>query len=449
MSDQTIVVPDIGDFDQVDVIEVLVSPGDAVQAEDSLITLESDKATMEIPSPQAGMVREIHVSPGDKVSQGSAILTLDIGASSDAEPPQQTRREPSAREEEKEDEKSGVNEQNNPQSAGKSASRAEVVVIGAGPGGYTAAFRAADLGKRVTLIERYPTLGGVCLNVGCIPSKALLHVAGLLGAVDDLAAQGVRFGAPEIELDTLRKWKTGVVKRLTDGLDQLAARRKVTVVQGTAKFVSAHALEIDTDEGVQLLEFDHAIIAAGSQPSRLPFIPYDDPRVMDSTDALRLESIPDRLLVIGGGIIGLEMASVFDALGSKVTVVELSDSLMPGCDPDLLRPLTKRIERRYENIFRNTRVVAVDAQEDGLEVRFEGEDAPSADRFDAILVAVGRRPNGPAIAAEAAGVHVDDNGFIPVDEQQRTNVPHILAIGDIVGEPQLAHKATHQGKVAA
>jgi dihydrolipoamide dehydrogenase len=335
------------------------------------------------------------------------------------------------------------------QEAGDAERRTEVLVIGAGPGGYTAAFRAADLGRQVTLVERYPTLGGVCLNVGCIPSKALLHVAGVIDAAETLGAHGVRFGPPTIELDVLRGWKDGVVKRLTDGLGQLARRRRITVIQGVARFASDHSVDIDSADGRQRLAFEQAIIAAGSQAARLQQVPYDDPRVMDSTDGLRLEAIPERLLVIGGGIIGLEMAGVYHALGARITVVELADTLVPGCDSDLVRPLLRRITQRYENIFMNTRVSRVEPREGGLEVYLEGPDAPASDRFDRILVAVGRRPNGHAVNAGAAGVKVNGGGFVPVDIQQRTNVPHIYAIGDIVGEPLLAHKATHQGKVAA
>jgi len=327
--------------------------------------------------------------------------------------------------------------------------RAEVLVIGAGPGGYTAAFRAADLGRRVTLVERYPVLGGVCLNVGCIPSKALLHVAGVIGAAQTLEAHGVRFGQPAIDLEALRAWETGVVKQLTDGLARLARQRKVTVLQGTARFASEREVVIEGPRGRQRLGFEHAIIAAGSRAATLRNVPAGEPRVMDSTDALALKEIPRRLLVIGGGIIGLEMAMVYDALGTKITLVELTGTLMPGCDRDLVRPLQQRIAQRYEAIFLDTRVTGVEPGKDDLRVYFEGGDAPGNAHFDRILVAVGRRPNSVSINVSAAGVRVDDRGFIPVDRAQRTNVPHIYAIGDITGEPLLAHKATHQGKVAA
>ncbi len=332
---------------------------------------------------------------------------------------------------------------------GKADLHAEVLVLGAGPGGYTAAFRAADLGKKVVLVERYPSLGGVCLNVGCIPSKALLHAAKVLDEVDAFSGHGLHFGKPKIDLDALRAWKEGIVSRLTGGLATLAKQRKVQVVQGTGKLVSSHRLEVETPEGPRQISFDQCILAAGSRVVKLPFIPWEDPRVLDSTDALELADVPQRLLVLGGGIIGLEMATVYHGLGSKITVVELMDSLIPGCDKDLVRPLQRRIAKRYENIFLSTKVTAVEATKKGLVAHFEGKKAPEKDTFDAILVAVGRRPNGDSIGAEAAGVEIDDRGFVPVDRQQRTNVPHIFAIGDLVGQPMLAHKAIPEGKVAA
>jgi len=428
-------VPSIGDFEGVDVIEVLVAPGDAVRAEDSLITLESDKATMEIPSPHTGTVETVSISVGDKVSDGTIILSMAIDekAAATPEPPPGSTS----------------------QAAGPSATQAgadmhaEVVVLGAGPGGYTAAFRAADLGKQVCLVERYPKLGGVCLNVGCIPSKALLHTAKVITEAREMAVHGVKFGEPGIDLDKVRTWKDGVVAKLTGGLAQLAKRRKVQVVQGEGTFYSANRLIVKTPEGEKTISFDHAIIAAGSRVTRIPGLPFDDPRVMDSTDALALEEVPARLLVVGGGIIGLEMATVYEALGSRVTVVELMDSLIPGCDRDLVKPLHRRIQKRYENIFLKTKVTRVDAQKTGLKVYFEGDKAPKSDTFDRILVAVGRRPNGDRIRAENAGVFVDERGFIKVDRQQRTNVANVFAIGDIVGQPMLAHKATHEAKVAA
>ncbi len=326
---------------------------------------------------------------------------------------------------------------------------AEVAVLGGGPGGYTAAFRAADLGKRVVLIERYPVIGGVCLNVGCIPSKALLHAAQVIHDAAESASFGIRFGSPEIDLDKLRDWKSKVVKTLNTGLAGLAKQRQVTILHGTAKFASDRTLQVETTDGVQTVTFDHAIIAAGSQPVKIPGFPYEDPRLIDSTGALELADIPGRLLIVGGGIIGLEMACVYHALGSKITVVELMDQLIPGCDPDLVKPLAQRIQKQYEKILLKTKVARIESEEAGLRVFFEGEGSPESELFDRVLVAVGRKANGAAIGADAAGVQVDERGFIAVDEKQRTNVPHIFAIGDIVGNPMLAHKATHQGKVAA
>ncbi|WP_139557718.1 dihydrolipoyl dehydrogenase [Methylotetracoccus oryzae] len=326
---------------------------------------------------------------------------------------------------------------------------AEVVVLGAGPGGYTAAFRAADLGKRVVLIERYAALGGVCLNVGCIPSKALLHVAHVIHDAEESAPFGIRFAPPEIDLDKLRDWKGRIVKTLNTGLAGLAKQRQVTVVHGLGSFASDREIRVESPEGATTITFDHAIIAAGSTPVKIPGFPYDDPRLMDSTDALELKDVPTRLLIVGGGIIGLEMACFYHALGSKITVVELMDQLIPGCDPELVKPLAQRIQKQYENIFLKTKVSSIQSEEAGLRVAFEGEGAPASDLFDRVLVAVGRKPNGTAIGATSAGIQVDERGFIPVDDKQRTNVPHIFAIGDVVGNPMLAHKATHQGKVAA
>jgi len=325
----------------------------------------------------------------------------------------------------------------------------EVVVIGAGPGGYTAAFRAADLGKQVVLIEKHAALGGVCLNVGCIPSKALLHVAKIITEAEEISHHGVTFANPEIDIEKIRAWKDSVVSKLTGGLAGLAKQRKVQVVRGVAKFTSPNSLAVQTAEGEQAITFDHAIVAAGSSVARIPGFPYDDPRLIDSTGALALQDVPKRMLIIGGGIIGLEMATVYDALGSKISVVELMDQLMPGADKDLIRPLHKRIEKRYEAIYLKTKVSKIEAQDEGLLVSFEGEQAPQPQLYDKVLMAVGRRPNGREINAEAAGVHVSERGFIPVDKQMRSNVPHIYAIGDIVGDPMLAHKAVHEGKVAA
>ncbi len=438
-------IPDIGDFKDIPIIEILVKPGDSVAPEDPLITLESDKAALEVPSPTAGIVKEIKINVGDKVSQGTLILTLDaadtaaVAASAVKSPAAPAKPAPAA---------APVTPLASPPPE-RGDIHAEIVVLGAGPGGYTAAFRAADLGRKVVLIERYPTLGGVCLNVGCIPSKALLHVAKVITEADELAHNGVTFGKPKIEIDKLRAWKDGVVGKLTKGLAGLAKKRNVVVVQGKGEFASPHTLRVETPEGIKTVSFDTCIIAAGSSVTRIPGFPYDHPRLIDSTGALALPEVPQRLLVIGGGIIGLEMAAVFDALGTRITVVELLDSLVPGADRDLVRPLAKRIEKRYENIRLKTRVAKIEPAANGLKVTFEGGGSPASDTFDYVLMSVGRRPNGREIKADAAGVQVDERGFIPVDRQMRTNVPHIFGIGDIVGEPMLAHKATHQGKLAA
>ena len=326
---------------------------------------------------------------------------------------------------------------------------AEVLVLGGGPGGYTAAFRAADLGKQVVLVERYPVLGGVCLNVGCIPSKALLHSAQIIHEAEEMATHGVSFGKPEIDLDKIRGWKESVSQSLNQGLGKLAKQRKVTVIHGVGKFASANSLIVENDDGEQTVTFDNAIIAAGSQPTKIPSFPHDDPRVWDSTDALALQSVPENLLIVGGGIIGLEMATVYHALGSKISVVELMDQIIPGCDKDLVTPLQRKIKKQYDNLWLKTSVKAMEATDAGIKVTMEGKDAPESAVFDAVLVAVGRRPNGKLIDADKAGVTVDDRGFIPVDKQGRTNISHIFAIGDIVGNPMLAHKATHEGKIAA
>jgi len=433
-------VPDIGDFKDIDVIEVLVKAGDVVKKETSLITVESDKATMEIPSPFAGVVREVKLKIGDKVSEGSLIMLLDVGATAGAPAPLPAAGATPV---------APIYAAMPAQAAGSADMHAEVLVLGAGPGGYTAAFRAADLGKKVVLIERHATLGGVCLNVGCIPSKALLHAAKVVTEAEEMSHYGVEFGKPKIDLDKLRAWKEGVVGRLTKGLAGLAKQRKVATIQGVGKFESPNQIAVETAEGVKRISFDACIIAAGSRVARIPGFPYDDARLMDSTGALTLADIPRRLLVIGGGIIGLEMACVYDALGAKVTVVEMADGLIPGADRDLIRPLTKRIEKRYEAIYLNTKVAKLEAKSEGLLATFEGEVKPQQQMFNRVLMAVGRRPNGADIGAERAGVAVDARGYIPVDKQQRTNVPHIFAIGDVCGEPMLAHKATHEAKVAA
>jgi len=444
MSAIEVKVPDIGDFDAVEIIEVLVSAGDSIEAEDSLITVESDKASMEIPAPQSGVVKEVKVKVGDKISQGDLILMLDAeAASAEAEPA------PAAEEKPVEPAPAATEAPAPASFSGEADMHAEVLVLGSGPGGYTAAFRAADLGKQVIMVERYSSIGGVCLNVGCIPSKALLHTAQIINEAEEMADHGVTFSKPKIDLPKLADFKNSVIGKLTGGLAQLAKQRKVTTVTGYGRFTSPNTIEVEGESGKQTISFDNAIIAAGSSVTKLPFIPWDDPRVMDSTDALELEEAPKRLLVVGGGIIGLEMATVYDALGSDVTVVELSEGLIPGCDRDLVRPLEKRIKKRYENIYLNTRVTAIEPQKKGLKCTFEGDKAPESDVFDRVLVAIGRSPNGKLIDADKAGVMVDDRGFIAVDNQQRTNVDHIYAIGDIVGQPMLAHKATHEAVIAA
>lgn len=447
-----IVLPDIGDFDAVDVIEILVQPGDEVEAEDSLITLESDKATMEVPSPYSGEIVELNVSVGDKVKTGDVIGKIEVAqAENTSNTPVEAPADASNQGAQNADfEKNRETPLPAASFAGEADLHAEVLVLGGGPGGYTAAFRAADLGKKVVLVERYPVIGGVCLNVGCIPSKALLHMSVVLNETRELAQHGLKFSEPEIDLDKLRDYKNSVIKKLTGGLAALAKQRKVEIVQGYGRFSSANTLTVELAEGgSKTISFDNAIIAAGSQPIKLPFIPHDDPRVMDSTDALELPEVPKRMLVIGGGIIGLEMAQVYDSLGAKITVVELGDTIIPGADKDITKPLLKRIKQRYENIYLNAKVTHVEATAEGLKVTFEGKGVPETDTFDRILVAVGRAPNGHKIDADKAGVFVDERGFIPVDERQRTNVPHVYAIGDIVGQPMLAHKAVHEGKVVA
>ena len=442
-------VPDIGSFKDVEIIEVLVDVGFQIEPEESLITIESDKASMEIPSPLAGTVKQMLVKVGDRVSEGSPLLQLEVREKTAPS----FQLSPAAG--------GGAGNSSSMPSAFPSAIgkegrveiptiETEVVVLGSGPGGYTAAFRAADLGKKVVLVERYANIGGVCLNVGCIPSKALLHTAEIITEAKTFAQHGVRFGEPEIDLDTLRDYKNGVVGKLTTGLKGLAKQRKVQIVQGYGRFTSAYTLEVEAADGSkQSIKFANCIIAAGSSVTKLPFVPWDDARVMDSTDALELPEIPKRLLVIGGGIIGLEMATVYHALGASVSVVELSPGLMPGADRDLVKPLYNRIKGLYEAIYLNTKVTAITPTPEGLVCRFEGQGAPAQDTFDRVLVAIGRSPNGKLIEAGKAGVFVDTRGFIPVDKQMRTNVPHIFAIGDIVGQPMLAHKATHEGKVAA
>jgi dihydrolipoamide dehydrogenase len=431
-------VPDLGDFKDVEVIDVLVKPGDRIEAETPLITLETDKATMDVPSTAAGVVQEVAVVRGARVSRGSLVLTL-AAAEAPEGPAAATASPP------------GPAESAMAVTAGEPAADIEagLVVLGAGPGGYTAAFRAADLGLDVLLVDRWPRLGGVCLNVGCIPSKALLHAARVLEDVESMAENGLMFGDPSIDVGLLRQWKNRIVGKLTAGLTTLAKQRKVRVLRGTGRFVSPTRMEVVEPDGqVRIVAFKQCIIAAGSEPARIPGLPTD-PRIIDSTGALELAELPGSMLVIGGGIIGLEMACVYDGLGSKVSVVELTPGLMPGCDPDLVRPLQKRISGRYERVMTGTRVTGVEALDEGLRVSFDGADAPAAGLYDRVLVAVGRVPNGRLINAEAAGITVDARGHIAVDRQMRTAVPGIFAIGDIAGQPMLAHKATHEGKVAA
>ena len=438
-----VTLPDIGDFDAVEVIEILVSPGDVVAAEDSLLTLESDKATMEIPSPHGGTVKELKVAVGDKVAKGDLLMTMALAGDAPAETPPDEGAPAVAASEAPEPAPAAA-------PAGDSDMHAQVVVLGAGPGGYTAAFRAADLGLKVILIERYASLGGVCLNVGCIPSKALLHTADVINEAAELTHMGVSFAKPKIDLDQLRAGKDKVVGRLTGGLKALARQRKVEVVTGVGRFESPNSILVEGADGDVRVGFDNAIIACGSSAVRIPSFPNDDPRLIDSTGALALDDIPKSMLVIGGGIIGLEMATVYSTLGTKIDIVELQPGLIPGCDPDLVRPLQKRLKKRLNDIMLATQVTAIESLKKGLKVSFEGKNAPDAPRtYDKVLVAVGRRPNGALIDADKAGVQVDERGFIPVDEHMRSNVAHIFAIGDVVGNPMLAHKATHEAKVAA
>jgi dihydrolipoamide dehydrogenase len=443
-----VLVPDLGDFKDVEVIDVLVKPGDKVELESPLITLETEKATLDVPSSAAGVVKSVAVKKGDRVSKGSLIVEVEGGQAAAAQPakapaqPAQPAPQPQARPSAPAAEQEPKRE---PQPA--ASHDFDVVVLGAGPGGYTAAFRAADLGMRVALIERWPQLGGVCLNVGCIPSKALLHAAKVIEDAEAMSGAGLQFGKPQIDSSKLREWKNKIVGKLTGGLATLAKQRKVEVIRGTGKFASPHEIEVAGNGASRRVSFANCIIAAGSESIRLPNLP-DDPRIIDSTGALELD-LPRRMLVVGGGIIGLEMATVYDALGVKVSVVELTDGLMPGCDRDLVRPLERRIAKRYERIMIKTKVSKVEAQKDGLRVIFEAEQALAPEVYDRVLIAVGRSPNGRNIGADAAGVLVNERGFVPVDRQMRTNVPHIFAIGDIAGPPMLAHKASHEGKLAA
>jgi len=423
---KNIYVPDIGDFDKVEIIEIHVSIGEKIELDQSLITLESDKAAMEIPSSDAGTIKEINIQIGQNISQGDLMLKIDT---------EETKKELTP-------EKEKISE------TIKANVDAQVVVLGAGPGGYTAAFRAADLGLKTILIERYPSLGGVCLNVGCIPSKALLHISKVKSEIEELKEHGIELGSGNPDAKSVRSWTESIINKLTSGLKTMAKKRKIEIVEGLGTFSSPNSIEVNNNGETKTIKFDSAIIAAGSQASKLPFLP-DDPRIMDSTDALLLENIPNRMLVIGGGIIGLEMATVYASMGCKITIVEMLESLISECDKDIVRPLEKRIKKIYEKIYLKTGVTSVVAKKSGLEVSFEGKDAPEKDLFDAILVAVGRTSNGNKIGADKAGVNVDNRGFISVDNQQRTNVANIFAIGDIAGQPMLAHKATHEGKLAA
>ena len=442
MSEQDLLLPDIGDFDQVEVIEIHVKAGDSVKIEDPLITLESDKATMDIPSPVAGTIKKLDVKVGSKISEGGKLGSIETGADDSSQKTAPAKKAAKKQAAKKPAEAPAATQDSTEIST-------QVVVLGAGPGGYTAAFRAADLGKQVVLLERYDSLGGVCLNVGCIPSKALLHTAQIINEAEHIKANGVTFNKPKIDLAGINGFKNKVVGQLTGGLSGLAKQRKVSVVHGVARFVDQNNIEVEKDGEVTRVKFENCIIAAGSQATEIPVFPNDDARLMDSTDALELNDIPKKLLIVGGGIIGLEMATVYDALGSEITVVEFMDSLIPGCDKDLVRGLNKVISKRYKAIHLKTKVSAIKAQKNGLKVSFEGDKAPEAAVYDKVLVAVGRRPNGHNIGADKAGINVDDAGFIAVDKQMRTNVAHIFAIGDIVGNPMLAHKATHEGKVAA
>jgi dihydrolipoamide dehydrogenase len=440
MSEKDLLLPDIGDFESVEVIEIHVAVGDTVKVEDALLTLESDKATMDIPSPFAGTIKQLSVAVGDKISTGSKLGSLEItGAAAPAAKADKTRSAAAAKADKVQP---AAAESDDDLST-------EVVVLGAGPGGYTAAFRAADLGKKVVLIERYPVLGGVCLNVGCIPSKALLHTAQIINEAEHMKANGVDFGKPKVSLKGINGFKDKVVGKLTGGLSGLAKQRKIKVVHGVAEFIDQNNMQVDNNGEIIRVKFEHCIIAAGSQATEIPPFPNQDARLMDSTDALELTDVPKKLLIVGGGIIGLEMATVYHALGSEITVVEFLDSLIPGCDKDLVRALTRVISKRYKAIHLKTKVAAIKAQKNGLKVTFEGDKAPPPTLYNKVLVAVGRRPNGNKIGAEKAGVNVDEAGFITVDKQMRTNVANIFAIGDVVGNPMLAHKATHEGKVAA
>ncbi len=468
MSQVEVRIPDIGDDGEVDVVEILVQVGATIAVDDSLITLESDKASMEVPSPVAGVVTSFKVSTGDKIKQGMVFAEVEVAEAEVAEAEVAEAEVAEADEAsaasvdvvKSETEGAAPASPAEPSEADETFKEAsaeadyvcDIAVLGSGPGGYTAAFRAADLGKKVVLVERYETLGGVCLNVGCIPSKALLHMAKVLDETRGFADHGMSFGEPSFDLDKLRAWKDSVVAKLTGGLASMSKQRKVQRVTGTGELIDRFRMRVETAEGPKIVAFRHAVLATGSRSVRIPGWPYDDPRLMDSTGALEIQDVPKRLLVVGGGIIGLEMATVYHALGSKITIVELLPGIMPGADRDLVRPLEKRLKKQYERILTRTKVTSVESTKAGLKVKFEGEGlgkAPAEDTFDRVLLSVGRAPNGKSMGAEHAGVTVDDRGFVSVDKQLRTNVPHIFAIGDLVGQPMLAHKAVHEGKVAA
>ncbi len=445
--------PDLGEFENVPIIEVFVQVGDVIATDDPLVVIESDKATMEIPASHSGVIKEMKIAVGDKISSNQVLLVVESSTAVTAVV-EEFVQQPAPAKGESGNPPDHVKSRAAPSTAKagegiNSDQQATLVVLGSGPGGYTAAFRAADLGLNVILIERHKNLGGVCLNVGCIPSKALLHVAKVITESAESKKIGLIYRPPKVNIKQTLKWKNGIVNQLTQGLVGLAKKRKVTVIHGLGQFISPNMIEVTADSGTESVSFENAIIAAGSQPIEIPGFPHDDPRLLDSTSALALDDIPERLLIVGGGIIGLEMATVYHALGSKISVVEMLDGLMAGADPDLVRPLQKRIKGQYENIWLNTKVTQMKALKNGIKVSFEGDQAPKNETFDKVLVSVGRTPNGNRINAQAAGVSVSEHGFIAVNDQQQTNIPHIFAIGDIVGQPMLAHKAVHEGKVAA
>ena len=420
-----ITVPNLGDFETVEIVEVHTEAGQSINIDDPLITLETEKAAMDVPCTVNGILESISVSLGDQISEGDVIASVKVDMSSD------------------EDESSGQS-----QSIKNDQNQTGLVVIGAGPGGYTAAFRASDLGLDVTLIEKHTNLGGVCLNVGCIPSKTLLHAAKIINDSKEAKTLGLNFGEPEIELEKMKDWKNQVISGLTQGLQGLSKKRNINVIQGIASFTSANTVKITNGKDEQTLSFEQCIIAVGSNPARLPFLP-DDPRIIDSTDALELSTIPNKMLIIGGGIIGLEMATIYSSLGTSVSIVELTETLMPGVDRDLVTPLEKYLEKKCDHIYKGAEVSSATSEKEGIKISFQGKSAPESAVYDSVLIAVGRQPNISTINPKGAGVQCDENDFIPVDRQMRTNVPNIFAIGDIVGEPMLAHKASHEAKVAA